>query len=507
MTIEIKALSKRYALKSALDGVSAVFDSGKIHALLGENGAGKSTLAAIIAGAIKPTGGALRIDGKSVQFTCPRDALAHGIVIVQQRPLLAGALTALENLCLERGDTSAAVRQELTALKKIWAPALPLETPVQHLGGNLRFYIAFLGALLLHPRFLILDEPSAFLDHDERKALYEHVRAAVSKDDITVLVITHSGAEAETYADTVTVLHRGKLQARYDSAADYRQGKAALEGQHTAESDLLKPTDRDMRTLTASLPRGTCCFSLTGVSSRPKNKSALLSAELAAYYGEITAVTGLKEGALDTLEDVVTGLADTATTGTATLAGCSYDLARKPLTARRLRQAHTAIVPSDRTFRASHPALSIEQMLTVYLTRKEQTTPAAYAQKLITLAGVQITPQETAKNLSGGMLQRLILTRELATNPNLIILCNPLQGLDKKGQHKMTEIAVQLAEQGKAVLILGAADFPLSLCQHVYALEGGVCALSYTQQAEHRTLTAHSTAAAASNQEYQEARS
>ena len=131
------------------------------------------------------------------------------------------------------------------------------------------------------------------------------------------------------------------------------------------------------------------------------------------------------------------------------------------------------VVPSDKTFRASNPNLTVQQMLTVYLRQGNPKAVADYAQKLIQQAGVAITPGEKTSSLSGGMLQRLILTRELAENPSCIILCNPLQGLDKRGQRKMTEVILRLSKQGKAVLIVGAADFPLSLCASVYALESG----------------------------------
>ncbi|MCR5724997.1 MAG: ATP-binding cassette domain-containing protein [Treponema sp.] len=511
MTIEVQNLSKKYPLKTALDSVSARFESGKIHALLGENGAGKSTLAAIISGSIPQTDGTLLIDGKPARFERPRDALSRGIVIVQQRPLLAQSLTARENIILQLSGfpgerpTRKQIQQklkELDELRKLWAPNLPLAVPVQDLGGNQRFYVAFLGALLLKPQFLILDEPSAFLDMDERMHLYEHLRVSVA-EGLTVLVITHSNAEAETYADTVTMLTKGRLQARYESPGAYR---ASTSSQSVRKQRALKPNKEELRSLSNAGPKSapaasstpladstsgqqaTLCFSLDRVSCRPKNKPALLEASLEVHYGEITAVTGLKEAALDTLEDLVTGLSSGISTGSATFipraSGSrtkpySFNLSRKPLTARFLRQHRTAIVPSDRTFRASNPALTISQMLSVYLPSSLHQSPDAYARELITRAGVSITPQEKASNLSGGMMQRLILMRELSEQPDFIIFCNPLQGLDKNGQQKMTEIAVELASQGKAVLIIGAADFPLSLCRRVYALESGICRKSF----------------------------
>ena len=189
---------------------------------------------------------------------------------------------------------------------------------------------------------------------------------------------------------------------------------------------------------------------------------------------------------MDTLEDLVCGLQTEDARGSACFyakSGASYplNLARGMLTMAFLRKHKTAVVPSDKTCRASNPRLTIEQLLTVYAHSRR--SAASYAQSLIEQAGVRITSAEKAAHLSGGMLQRLILARELATEPDFIILCNPLQGLDIQAQTDMIRTIVQLAKGGKAVLLAGAADFPLSLCTRVYTLESGVCTLSFTKEA------------------------
>mgnify|MGYP002624718913 CR=1 FL=1 len=508
MTIEARSITMQYTLKTALDGVSVTFGAGKIHALLGENGAGKSTLAGVISGAIVPTAGTLLVDGERVRFSKPRDALERGIVLVRQRPLLSTALTARENIRLQlkgRANAKAALGA-LDELCRSWSPSLPLDVAVRDLGGNHRFYSSLLGALLLRPRFLLLDEPSAFLDLDERRTLYERLRDA-SLDGMTVLVITHSSAEAATYADTVTVLKRGTLFRYYADAAQYREALAAesVDVPHgeQVQANVTHAGTPQAISSRASMPQSTSagvastprpCFVLSHASCRPKNRPALLDAELCACYGEITAVSGLKEAALDTLEDLVTGMQTDGARGTAQLfpppatqaaadadaRALTLQLARGALTARFLRRHHTAIVPSERTFRASNPALTVEQMLCA-CTPTAKT--AALADALIAQAGVNITRREKAANLSGGMLQRLILARELSAKPDFVILCNPLQGLDLRGQREMTARIVQLAAAGKAVLLVGAADFPLSLCARVYALESGVCKLSFAKSA------------------------
>ncbi|MDE7392430.1 MAG: ATP-binding cassette domain-containing protein [Treponemataceae bacterium] len=496
MTVETRGLTKSYPLKTALDRVSVSFAGGHIHALVGENGAGKSTLARLLCGDLLPTAGSILLDGTPVAFASPKDALRAGIVPVHQRPLLTTAITAHENIILQVQEARAkkplflhAPTAELRSLRDRWAEHLHLNALVKDLGGNMRFYVSLLGALLRKPRVLLLDEPSAFLDSSERTRLYQNLRT-LADGGTNVIVITHSRAEATTCADSVTLLQNGTLIAQFDSPKDYddwlKQHPAIAPNEmHGGES--LPPAPKQSFSASPS-PRGAPltppsapqknALAVMHLSSLPKNRPALLDASLTAAYGAITAVTGLQEAALDTLEDALTGMETASAAGFVTLTaadGASTTVRASKVTPRLLRAHRTAIVPSDRTFRAAHPDITVEQLLSVYA----KTDPRGTALRLIRRADVHITPEQSVAQLSGGMLQRLILTRELATAPALLMLCNPMQGLDIQAQATLCQTLVALARAGKAVLILGTQDFPLSLCQTVYALESGVLHLRF----------------------------
>ncbi len=465
MKIQTHELTKSYLVKTALDKVSTVFDTGKIHALVGENGAGKSTLATILSGDKQPTSGKIFIDGREVYFSSAHDALGEGIVLVHQRPMLAESLSAKENIILNLQTTKSKSffihkpSAELLKLKEKWVPELNLNSCVKDLGGNMRFYISLLGSLLRHPKCLILDEPSAFLSSPERQVLYKNLREC-AQNGMNIIVITHSKAEATTYPDTVTLLKDGSLVRQFESHDTY---KDFLQSSH------IQPQEES----TQSAINGSgnsVCFEFKNVSARPKNKPLLLQADITACYGQITAVTGVKEAALETLEDIITGINPYYAKGTAAFTdrdGKTHcvNLARAAFTTGFLRKHGTAIVPSDKTFRASNPDITIEQMLTIY-----QKNCAA---DLIAKACVNAAPNQYVKALSGGMLQRLIVEREISLNPNLIILCNPMHGLDIQSQSRLCKRLVALAQDQKAVLLIGAADFPLSLCSKVYTLESG----------------------------------
>lgn len=500
MTVETRGLTKSYPLKTALDQVSVSFAGGHIHALVGENGAGKSTLARLLCGDLLPTAGSILLDGTPVAFASPKDALRAGIVPVHQRPLLATAITAHENIILQVQASRArkplflhAPTAELRSLRDRWAEHLHLHALVKDLGGNMRFYVSLLGALLRKPRVLLLDEPSAFLDNTERTRLYQNLRA-LADGGTNVIVITHSRAEATTCADSVTLLQKGTLIAQFDSPKDYddwlKQHPAIAPNETTDEmhgGESLPPAPKQRFSAPPS-PRGAPltppsvpqknALAVMHLSSLPKNRPALLDASLTAAYGAITAVTGLQEAALDTLEDVLTGMETASAKGFVTLTaadGARTTVRASKLTPRLLRAHRTAIVPSDRTFRAAHPDITVEQLLSVYA----KTDPRGTALRLIRRADVHITPEQSVAQLSGGMLQRLILTRELATDPALLILCNPMQGLDIQAQATLCQTLVALARAGTAILVLGTQDFPLSLCQNVYALESGVLRLHF----------------------------
>lgn len=490
MDIETISLTKAYPLKTALHGVSVQLKGGSIHALVGENGAGKSTLANMLAGSLVPTGGKILLDGREVAFASAGDALAQGIVLVRQRPLLSESLSAWENIILKTGGDSTRKgfmgggfflkppSPELLRLKDFWCPTLKLKTKVRDLGGNMRFYISLIGSLLRKPTCLILDEPSAFLSAGERTALYAKLRE-YADGGMNVIVITHSYSEAVSYPDTVSLLKDGELVRQFTSREEYKdyyQNNSGIRG--TAQ-------DADQAAPAQNRPapdERTPCLQLSGASVKSKSKPSLLDATIEARHGEITAVTGVKEAAMETLEDLLTGLEDGKESGSLRFTdrhgrSTEQTLSKRRLSASFIRQHSGAIVPSDKNYRASNPALTVLQMLSVYATSEKD--KEKLARSLVDEAGITIDLSEKCSALSGGMLQRLILARELSTGPDFLILCNPMHGLDIASQGRLCRKLETLASQGKAILLLGAEDFPLSRCSRVYGLEGGMTTLLF----------------------------
>ncbi len=469
MTITLQQLSVQFSLKTALDSVSAEFTGSAVHAIVGENGAGKSTLASVLSGDRRQTSGTMLLDGTPVVFHTPRDAIAHGIVLVHQRPLLADSISVLENIMLgtEHSAPKRQIRARLDACRARWCPSLPLKSLVRDIGGDGRFFTSLLGALCRAPQVLILDEPTALLSWEQKRALYANLRTA-AEEGMNIIIITHSMEEAALYTDTVTVLKKGRLDAQYSRSRDFTAGSKGYVD-FTAAAVSTEQESEKAAAQDASLP----VLSFDHITVRPAARPALFDICFKARRAQITLIKGLPEAGLETLENVITGMEISPCTGTVTIGSTTVQLARRALTPALLRHnpdCRAAVVPSDRTCRGSHPSLTVEQLLTTYYTGS---APVSYAQELIDRAGIMIKPDEPAANLSGGMLQRLILERELDTHPQVLILCEPLQGLDSAASARLCGRIYDLCRKQTAVIVLTSGDFPEPYCRSVYSLKNG----------------------------------
>ena len=210
MTLELRDISLKFSHKVVLQNLSIRFEEGQLHALLGQNGAGKSTAANIIGGEIKHDSGTIVIDGQTVEFASPKDAIARGICYVHQRPMLAESITVRENILLGLKKN---LRNKIPVLAKKWLPQVELNTLVKDLGADIRFFIALCIALIKNPSILILDEPTALLDEQQQIFLYNNLRELSSKG-MNIIIITHNFEEAEKYCDTIDFLEEGSLAGK-----------------------------------------------------------------------------------------------------------------------------------------------------------------------------------------------------------------------------------------------------------------------------------------------------
>ncbi|MBR0155395.1 MAG: ATP-binding cassette domain-containing protein, partial [Treponema sp.] len=200
MELVLSHVTKRYDKKTALDDVSLKLTPYALNVFAGENGAGKSTLANIISGSVELTSG-------TIDFT-----KENKIVIVNQKPLVAESISVKENILLGIKSTKEN-ENKLNELIKKWAPQLNLNAKVCDIGGGERFYTSLLSCLMKEYDILLLDEPGAYLEEEERKILFKNL--CELKKLKTIILITHDKKELAFYADNIFLLQKGKLIKTY----------------------------------------------------------------------------------------------------------------------------------------------------------------------------------------------------------------------------------------------------------------------------------------------------
>ena len=459
LNLSVQNIVLRYPKKRVLNGVSVDFAHGQIHALIGENGAGKSSLIKIICGDILPTSGKILINQKEAEIKTPADAIRHGIVCVHQRPLLADGISIMENLMLGAAKFDKKRAEELLAL---WLPGVPGKTLVKNCSGDVRFFTSLTGALLKNPELLILDEPSALLDGAQRDFLFERLREFAA-GGMNIIVITHFMEEARKYGDTVTYLEEG-LVAKPKGEFFGGTGISGAGSKTTVEDG------------TKSSSAKKFSLSFNNLTVLPSDKPSVRDVSFTARGGEITLISGQTEDGRETLEDAVCGMSSAKQKGTLEIAdndnrrNFQFEIKNGNFTRRQLEKSpfKFGIIPSNKTFRGSNPNLTILQLLSTF---DKKGFERDYALSLIKKADVNITLNEKAECLSGGMLQRLILERELGKNPDILILCEPVQGLDSLSTQKLCERIRQIAKSGKIILVLSSSEFPDEICDRIYRLK------------------------------------
>jgi ABC-type uncharacterized transport system ATPase subunit len=451
MIIQLNNIVKEYSHKTVLKQCSYTFESGKIYALLGENGAGKSTLANIISGQIPYTSGTITVNKKKVVFSHPSDAQHFAIEEVCQRPLLADVLSVKENIMLghEHSKKAKLILTELSNSSQ--SPALlqiPLDKPVWQLSAPERFFTSFAAVLTTEPKFLILDEPGSSLDTEQRNVVYKYLNYLTEKG-MGILIISHNRLEALKIADTVLELKNGKIYPV----------------KHFVQNENL---DDAIQVTLPHIPFTSIAFSINKITVRPINRAAIFDISCTVPTGTLTAICGQRENGLETLENCITGMSNTSHLGNFTLFGNTFT----KLNPHILRKSGVAIIFFDRNFRGSNPNLTIQQMLSIYTDTVKYKKELALS--IIKKAGINIQLNEKVKNLSGGMLQRLIAFRELETKPRLLIVCNPTRGMDLKSSQNFVKLLVKTAKNGTAILALTESSSILAKsASTVYNLIGG----------------------------------
>ncbi|HRA46891.1 MAG TPA: ABC transporter ATP-binding protein [Thermomicrobiales bacterium] len=472
--IEMRAIVKRFPGVVANAGVSFAVRRGEIHALLGENGAGKSTLMNILFGLYHPDEGEILVDNKPVHFHSPRDAVEAGLGMVHQHFMLIPRFTVAENVILG-SEGKGLVLDRKAAEKRVGELAeqfglrLDPTARVEDLPVGMQQRVEIVRALYQGGRTLILDEPTALLTPQEVEELYgilERLRA----EGGTIIFITHKLREVAAISDRVTVIQRGRtvgtLQTKDTTApqlAELMVGRnVTLHVEHT-------PNQPGEVILAADSLRATGHGGTLQVNDL----------SLTVRAGEIVGICGVEGNGQSELIEMLAGLRKPER-GRIQIHGKDVTGA-SPV---RLRSAGLSYVPEDRHNRGLVLDFSLtENMLLGYL----NVEPFCNGNRINYGTSNEITEQGmekfnvrapnshvTARTLSGGNQQKLIIARELYRNPEVILAVQPTRGLDVGAIEFVHRQLIAQRDAGKAVLVVSfELDEILDLSDRILVLYGG----------------------------------
>lgn len=462
----------------ANDDISLDVHAGRVHCLLGENGAGKSTLIGILAGMQQPDSGWLEIDGQKVNISSPRVAMDFGIGVVYQHSTLISTMTVLENLML--GDTGSVRLNRTSArtrLKEISA-MLGVDIDPEALAADLALgqqqQVEIAKAMWKGSRVLILDEPTSMLAPQAIADLENSVEH-LTNDGIAVIFITHKLREAYSMGDEVSVLRRGRLVANIDSATRAKQSESQFTAAVLAAmfgDDMSAIGDRgDVEALsgakTASRARKksvstdvTPILHLDNVTtSSTPTEFGVTSVSLDLRPGEVLGIAGIDGHGQSALAEVVAGQTK-ATGGSVSLD--DGDVTKLGVRARQ--ELGLRYVTDDRLHEGIVGGLSVALNLLLkqigklpYWKRGQISKPDVEAEASRLVEEYEIrTPSihSRAGAMSGGNIQKLLLARELAHGPKVVVFNKPTYGLDLKTVNRVREIVKEFADGGGAVLLI-----------------------------------------------------
>ncbi|MBU9194739.1 ABC transporter ATP-binding protein [Burkholderia gladioli] len=527
--IEVIGASKSFGAFRALDQVSLKIAPGSVHALLGENGAGKSTLVKGLVGYGPLDAGQIIAGTREVRIASPRDAQALDIGMVYQHFTLAAGMSVEENLLLARAALPWRIdwRAERGRLERFLARMpfqLRLDAPVSSLAAGEKQKLEILKQLYLERRFLILDEPTSVLTPQEADEVLGLMRELASARVLTVLMITHKFREVLDFADAVTVLRKGRAVAQANVADTSRDELAAwMMGVETVARDATTNATNATTSASASAAKnsatGATMIATTGAvtsatsspaaslpdtalaaraTRRPCAADAPIGLEasgltvrddlglpavrelsLAVRRGEILGIAGVSGNGQKALVEALIGQRQPAA-GRMAVGGRPYRATRE-----EMRERRVFAIPEEPLRNACIASMSVAENLALRdfdraplrsqgwrLDRRALRRRAA--ERIAEFKVSPPLPERAIGTLSGGNVQRAVLARELGQPVEVLIVANPVFGLDFASVADIHARLLAAREAGAAILLVSEdLDELLALSDRIAVMSAG----------------------------------
>ncbi len=437
MQIELQQITRRFGSLYANRDICLTFPAGQIIGILGENGAGKSTLMKILAGYQLPDSGEIHLDGQPVRYRTVREALAHGIGMLQQDPLDVAAFSAFENFIYGGKRMSRrAAKEQFKQLAQQFG--FPLDPDARDLSIAQRQQLEIIRLLALGVRCLILDEPTTGISSEQKQMLFDALRRLAREEGVTILLVSHKLEDVIALCDSVAVLRSGRVVGTHQMPATADELVALMFERYTP------PQRPPSVTFTSSEPVLTLNSAV--ISSE---RVTIDDLDFTLYPGEIVGLAGLEGSGQELMLRAAAGL-QRLEQGEVIVGG-------QRMTRRHYREflrQGVAFAPSGRLEEGLVSGLTLTEHLALtdnggirlrWQDARHKTTQS------IAQYQVRGQPESRIETLSGGNQQRLLLSL-LPSDARVLILEQPTRGLDVDSARWIWQQLLARREQGAAIL-------------------------------------------------------
>ena len=463
-------IEKQFPGVKALDHAKLQLRPGSIHALMGENGAGKSTLMKCLFGIYKKDAGSIRMNGKEINFTNPRNALDHGVAMVHQELNQVLYRSVMENMWLGRFPLKAGLVDHKKMYNDTKAVLDDLEIKVDPkaiigtMAVSQRQMLEIAKAVSYNAKILVLDEPTSSLTSEEVEHLFRIMRR-LCEQGVGIIYISHKMDEIKRISDEVTIMRDG-------------QWISTDKTENLSTDDIIKRMVN--REMTNRFPAkdnvpGDVLMEVSHLTGKYMPTCQDVSFELRT--GEVLGVAGLVSSRRTELLSTIFGIM-ARESGEIKLNG-------KPISNKSPRQSIKngfAMLTEERRATGIFPYANILFNTVISNLGSYQKGPLLSDKKMasdtdwsISSMHIKTPSQKTLiKNLSGGNQQKVILGRWLLTKPDVLLLDEPTRGIDVGAKYEIYELILQLAKQGKAVMMV-SSEMPelIGICDRILVMSNG----------------------------------
>ncbi|WP_332629706.1 sugar ABC transporter ATP-binding protein [Halalkalibacter flavus] len=453
LALRMSEISKSFNGINVLDHVEFELEKGEVHALMGGNGAGKSTLMKILTGVYQKDSGKIVINDKEVEIEKPQDAQENGVAMIFQEFSVIPSLTVKQNIFLNRElkksngflDEKAMYVQTEDLLKQLNVNISP-DMLIENLSVGFWQMTEIAKALAQKASILIMDEPTATLSKNETETLFELIETLKS-EGMSIIYISHRMDEIFQVSDRITVLRDGKFVITSPTA------------DLTMEELVQHIVGKSMESSFGWKPRSYSKEEVILETKDLHSGSKVNGVDLCVYKGEILGIAGLMGSGRTELAQAIFGI-DPITSGEV-FVDCQAVRIKQPQDAIR---AGIALVPEDRRVQGLVLTHEVKENIIYPILNKVSKSGFINKKKVDQLSEqfvekLNIKTDSIYKStnlLSGGNQQKIVLAKWLANEPNILILDEPTNGVDIGSKSEIIEIIRELADQGKAVIVISS---------------------------------------------------